>query len=648
MKGALFLLGILFVARWSGSGAASSRRRSPSPWVLIGKVGVAVPLGLLLYALAVREAFRRTKRGRARGAQGNPQGLRDRRDPPAHRPAGQERRAPPRRARRGDPHRDGGRQRRPRRARRAEDARAARHAAGPREIITKEKLEYALDLQKRSLRRLGDILVEVGFVSKDDLQEMTALQTTETVYRLFHWKSGTYEFVPGDVEWDGESVTPLRAESVLMEGFRQVDEWPMVRRKICSTAMTFERLQDARARAGRRPPRDEASADEVDAAFEGLGEKKKGGEFASLGENERRAYELAVPGRTVEKIVDLSRLGEFETCKSLLDAREPRLPARRSRPRRPGRGGGRRLRARLASADPPRHPRVAATRRDRGRARVDRLLGGPTRARGVGRRVRGRQRGPAVRRPLPAPAARAARSRSSGSRAASTRSGSTRSSRRGSRPRAISGTRGSSRTTTGGRRRGGTSSCRPVEWSPPPCRGAPPVIGAGDDRAGLGPERCRAPEDGAARVPRQRAGARALRRPQREPQDRSSAGSACSSGCAGGQIVVAAPDEARLRAGRGAAPRALRPGRRRLPAPPRGRRPGDEAGRAGGADQGDLRRHGLRLGAPPDRHAEGARAEALHQGDPRRRHRLRDRARRAPGRPTWRWRWRSPSSSSGR
>jgi hypothetical protein len=175
------------------------------------------------------------------------------------------------------------------------------------DIITKEELAYALELQKKSLRRLGDILVELDFVAKTDLREMTALQTTETVYRLFHWKSGTYEFEPGDVEWDRDTVTPLRAESVLMEGFRQVDEWPLIRRRITSTAMTFERLRTLEPEPG------------GDGDGGGGQERRvRGGEFASLGRNERRVHELAIPGRTVEKIVDLSRLGEFETCKALL------------------------------------------------------------------------------------------------------------------------------------------------------------------------------------------------------------------------------------------------------------------------------------------------------------------------------------------
>jgi hypothetical protein len=195
------------------------------------------------------------------------------------------------------------------------------------ELITREELDYALDLQKRSLRRLGDLLVELDFIAKDDLREMTALQTTETIYRLFHWKSGTYAFEAGEVEWDADTVTPLRAESVLMEGFRRVDEWPMVRKRITSTAMTFEQarpLEDAAPeRTGARVAADAGpgggAGDDVDAAFDGLGEprQEKQGEFATLGEHERRVHALAVPGRTVEKIVDLSRIGEFETCKAL-------------------------------------------------------------------------------------------------------------------------------------------------------------------------------------------------------------------------------------------------------------------------------------------------------------------------------------------
>ncbi len=194
------------------------------------------------------------------------------------------------------------------------------------ELLSREQLDRALEEQRRTLRRLGDLLVELGMVSREQLREMTALQTTETIYQLFRWKSGTYAFEPGEVEWDRETVTPLRAESVLMEGFRRVDEWPLVRKRVSSPAMTFERR---RTPAQGTPSGGERGTGEDEARTAGTAE------VAGLGENERRAYALAVPGRTVEQIVDLSRLGEFETCKALatlcnLGYLEARAPSRRA------------------------------------------------------------------------------------------------------------------------------------------------------------------------------------------------------------------------------------------------------------------------------------------------------------------------------
>lgn len=160
-------------------------------------------------------------------------------------------------------------------------------------LLTEAVLQQALEEQKRTLRRLGDILIDTGAISREDMRQMAQLQTTETLYRLFHWKSGNYEFEQGMVEWDRDSISPIRAESVLMEGFRMVDEWPGVRRVISSPHMTFERVRSLEAGPG----------DDLPADVPGV--------------NERKVMELVVPGRTVEQLTDLSRLGEFETAKAL-------------------------------------------------------------------------------------------------------------------------------------------------------------------------------------------------------------------------------------------------------------------------------------------------------------------------------------------
>lgn len=181
------------------------------------------------------------------------------------------------------------------------------------ELITEAQLEFALDAQKRTLQRLGDVLVSQGVITNEKFRDMVQLQTSETLYRLFQWKSGHYAFEQRDVEAD-PSLTPLRAESVLMEGFRRVDEWPVVRKRIVSLQMTFERLKPLPPPALARDAFDSA----LDDAFaEEKREGPKGGEFQSVGEAERRCYELATSGRTLQRIIELSSMGEFETAKAL-------------------------------------------------------------------------------------------------------------------------------------------------------------------------------------------------------------------------------------------------------------------------------------------------------------------------------------------
>jgi hypothetical protein len=97
-----------------------------------------------------------------------------------------------------------------------------------------------------------------------------------------------------------------------MEGYRRIDEWPMVQKRI-TPGLTF-------VRRGALPPPEAPDApgdDGVDAAFDALGADAPP-EGGGVSPQERRVHALVEPGRTVEAIVDLSRLGEFEAKKALL------------------------------------------------------------------------------------------------------------------------------------------------------------------------------------------------------------------------------------------------------------------------------------------------------------------------------------------
>ncbi|MFY0575286.1 DUF4388 domain-containing protein [Cystobacter fuscus] len=186
------------------------------------------------------------------------------------------------------------------------------------ELITPQQLESALEIQKRTLKRLGDVLTSTGAISAEKLKQMMRLQVTESLYGLFSWKAGDYEFKQEEsVQVDADDLAPLRAESVLMEGFRMVDEWPHLRKKLSNEATTFEKIKEL------PPQKAQEKEDDFDASFDdAFSEEKKDenkGEFKSIGSTERRVYGLIGPGRDVRKLVDLSCLGEFETWKALVN-----------------------------------------------------------------------------------------------------------------------------------------------------------------------------------------------------------------------------------------------------------------------------------------------------------------------------------------
>ncbi|MEZ4271070.1 MAG: DUF4388 domain-containing protein [Myxococcota bacterium] len=197
------------------------------------------------------------------------------------------------------------------------------------EAITEKQLEKALAIQQKTLQRLGDILHELMGLDHSTLHTITKLQTTETIYRLFLWDSGSYEFENADVAVE-ERDELIRSENILMEGFRQADEWPMIRKVITGYGIVFERLEDLDKLLAehRQEDAEGAAGDDDFAEFDlDIGDGPKDSRLKKIGEHERKAYSLIGANRDVQKIIDLSRLGEFETCKALVNLVEMQIIA---------------------------------------------------------------------------------------------------------------------------------------------------------------------------------------------------------------------------------------------------------------------------------------------------------------------------------
>lgn len=180
--------------------------------------------------------------------------------------------------------------------------------------VSEEQLQEALREQQRTLRRLGAVLVELGYATPPTIKDFATLQMTETIYQLFEWTVGTYEFESVDVEPSPEGVEPIRAETIVMNGIRMTDEWPGIRERIPSYTWHVEAVRAL------PPPSDKPASTSDEFDFSSLtGEGGGGGEsgYDSIGSYERKIFSLIHPTRTVQDIIDLSRLGEFEACRAL-------------------------------------------------------------------------------------------------------------------------------------------------------------------------------------------------------------------------------------------------------------------------------------------------------------------------------------------
>lgn len=153
-------------------------------------------------------------------------------------------------------------------------------------LISEDQLKIALETQKETMQRIGDILVNLGFLSDDDLSQMLYLQAKEMLCEVFLLKEGGYEFHHSPVEWDDKHFTPISVEEALIDAFRIIDEWPVLKKKIPSMDIVLRKTSKAE-----KIQDEEITAEEI------------------------QVLNFIDGNRTVERIVELSRMGSFETCK---------------------------------------------------------------------------------------------------------------------------------------------------------------------------------------------------------------------------------------------------------------------------------------------------------------------------------------------
>jgi hypothetical protein len=111
-------------------------------------------------------------------------------------------------------------------------------------IVDENVLSGALKLAERQKRPLGMVMIEGGLLTEERLKEILVAKCYETIYNLFLWDRGTFEFVDGERIRGEHMRIAMDFNNVLMEGAYRVDQWKVIREVFPSDEVVVTRVPD--------------------------------------------------------------------------------------------------------------------------------------------------------------------------------------------------------------------------------------------------------------------------------------------------------------------------------------------------------------------------------------------------------------------
>src|SRR5262249_36163001 len=97
--------------------------------------------------------------------------------------------------------------------------------------LTAADLKRATGFALRDKKRLGLVLIELGLLGADQLEDALALHVHESLTKVFTWKDGTYDFAPGTDTGPVVTDTTLKVSTgeLILEAAHAVSDPDVVR-----------------------------------------------------------------------------------------------------------------------------------------------------------------------------------------------------------------------------------------------------------------------------------------------------------------------------------------------------------------------------------------------------------------------------------
>jgi hypothetical protein len=155
--------------------------------------------------------------------------------------------------------------------------------------LSLEDFERSTELMTQN-RRHGEILVELGIITRQNLNWAVKEQIKEIIMSLFNWDRGTYIFISMDPLKNETITLKTRTLDLILEGTRRITNWKMIQSVIGSLDSSFqlsEEMEDIANRIYLKP-------------------------------KEKKVLETLHGMNSVREICNALEIPDFEICRTLL------------------------------------------------------------------------------------------------------------------------------------------------------------------------------------------------------------------------------------------------------------------------------------------------------------------------------------------
>lgn len=155
--------------------------------------------------------------------------------------------------------------------------------------ITMEQYDASVEILKKTGKRQGAILIELGYLTPKDLFWGVKYQVKEIIYSLFQLEDAEYEFVEGEIPTQEVITLKMSMGNLIYEGVKRIDNWTRIKNELPNADFVLKLSNDPVT------------------LFQDI----------ELGQQDRKMLSIIDGVKTIKELISSSWIGSFEAMKIL-------------------------------------------------------------------------------------------------------------------------------------------------------------------------------------------------------------------------------------------------------------------------------------------------------------------------------------------